>query len=88
MKGVYSNANDLYHTRLQQLLMAGSEYGHVSGGDPECIPLISHDDLVAYHRTCYSPANCRALVYSQQSVDDHLAYFDRVFAGVPETAVL
>ncbi|TDH70445.1 hypothetical protein CCR75_007687 [Bremia lactucae] len=77
MKGVLSDSNNLFSTRLQQELMRGTIYEHVSGGDPEMIPLLTYEDLRTFHTNNYHPSNCCFFSYGDLPLTDHLAYLDQ-----------
>ena len=57
MKGAISSPTSVAYNALGRALMRGSIYAHESGGDPLAIPDLRHEDLVAFHRRCYTPAN-------------------------------
>lgn len=57
MKGAISSPTSVAYNALGRTLMRGSIYAHESGGDPLAIPDLSYEDLVAFHRRCYTPAN-------------------------------
>ncbi|CAI5712905.1 unnamed protein product [Peronospora destructor] len=76
MKGVFSDSNNLFGTRLQQELMQGTIYEHVSGGDPKHIPSLTYEDLRAFHTKNYHPSNCCFYSYGDLLLTDHLAYLD------------
>ncbi|KAJ1883128.1 Mitochondrial presequence protease [Coemansia sp. RSA 1722] len=63
MKGAFSDAGSLYATRAEQQLFPGTTYQYVSGGDPEFIPDLTHEQLVAFHRERYHPSNARVYTY-------------------------
>ncbi|KAI9905741.1 hypothetical protein PsorP6_013703 [Peronosclerospora sorghi] len=50
MKGVLSDSNNLFGTRLQQELMRGTVYAQVSGGDLRRIPSLTYEELCAFHK--------------------------------------
>ncbi|KAE9030259.1 Presequence protease [Phytophthora rubi] len=77
MKGVLSDSNNLFGTRLQQELMRGTIYEHVSGGDPKDIPSLTYENLRAFHAKNYHPSNCCFYSYGDLPLTDHLAYLDQ-----------
>ncbi|KAL4157450.1 hypothetical protein PRNP1_006473 [Phytophthora ramorum] len=77
MKGVLSDSNNLFGTRMQQELMRGTIYEHVSGGDPKDIPSLTYEDLRAFHAKNYHPSNCCFYSYGDMPLTDHLAYLDQ-----------
>ncbi|GLE04707.1 hypothetical protein PINS_up013686 [Pythium insidiosum] len=76
MKGVMSDANNLFATKVQQALMEGTIYGHVSGGDPAAIPDLTYEELKAFHAKHYHPSNACFFSYGDMSLTDHLQYLD------------
>lgn len=76
MKGVLSDSDNLFGTRLQQALLAGTTYGHVSGGDPQHIPELSYRELRAFHKRHYHPSNCCFYSYGDLPLGDHLQYLN------------
>uniref|UniRef100_A0AAV1TQH3 Peptidase M16C associated domain-containing protein n=1 Tax=Peronospora matthiolae TaxID=2874970 RepID=A0AAV1TQH3_9STRA len=77
MKGVFSDSNNLFGTRLQQELMRGTIYEHVSGGDPKHIPSLTYENLCAFHQKHHHPSNCCFYTYGDLPLTDHLAYLDQ-----------
>ncbi|KAG6973549.1 hypothetical protein JG688_00003476 [Phytophthora aleatoria] len=77
MKGVLSDSNNLFGTRLQQELMRSTIYEHVSGGDPKDITSLTYEDLRAFHTKNYHPSNCCFFSYGDMPLTDHLAYLDQ-----------
>ncbi|KAI9918054.1 hypothetical protein PsorP6_012521 [Peronosclerospora sorghi] len=70
MKGVLSDSNNLFDTRLQQ-------HATLSGGDPRHIPSLTYEELCAFHKEKYHPSNC--CFYSRTATchsPDHLAYLN------------
>ncbi|RHY40459.1 hypothetical protein DYB38_002904, partial [Aphanomyces astaci] len=73
MKGVLSDSQTLFSTRLQTELMHGSIYEHVSGGDPSTdLTTLTHDELVEFHRSKYHPSNCLFYSYGNFPLESHL----------------
>ncbi|KAJ2787294.1 Mitochondrial presequence protease [Coemansia interrupta] len=80
MKGAFSDPAALYATRAEQHLFAGSTYQHVSGGDPAYIPDLTHEQLVAFHRSRYHPSNARIYSYGSLPLEPQLARVSRVLS--------
>ena len=57
MKGAFASPNSAISSQISRHLKAGSCYANESGGDPIHILDLTHDQLQAFHRRCYSPAN-------------------------------
>ena len=69
---------------LQSSLKPGTTYAHESGGDPLRIPDLSHEELVAFHRTHYHPS--RATFWSCGNIDPALIQAriqDSVISKIP-----
>ncbi|ETV91146.1 hypothetical protein, variant [Aphanomyces invadans] len=78
MKGVMSDSQNLFSTRLQQDLMQGTIYQHLSGGDPSTdLTSLTYDELVAFHRSKYHPSNCLFYSYGNFALEDHLETIDK-----------
>ncbi|KAJ3410731.1 Presequence protease, mitochondrial [Chytridiales sp. JEL 0842] len=81
MKGVFSDVNNIFLTRLQQAMYPKTTYSHVSGGDPEAITDLTHEQLVEFHRTCYHPSNARFFTYGTFPLSEHLKKIDERISG-------
>lgn len=55
---------------LQSALKPGTTYAFESGGDPLSIPQLSHEELIAFHKTHYHPS--RATFWSFGDIDPAL----------------
>lgn len=78
MKGVYSAPENYVLRNLYRFLMPDTPYGVDSGGDPACIPDLTYEDFVAFHRKFYSPSNARFLLYGDISLEENLAFLQGV----------
>ncbi|DBA05101.1 TPA: hypothetical protein N0F65_000789 [Lagenidium giganteum] len=76
MKGVMSDAGNVFATKLQQHLLDGTIYGHVSGGDPAVIPELTYEQLRAFHAKYYHPSNSCFYSYGDLPLTSHLQYLD------------
>ena len=77
MKGALSSPDMLFYTRAhQQVFTPPSPYTHVSGGDPQVIPQLTHAQLCQYHRQHYRPENAWILTYGDLPLQGHLAKID------------
>ncbi|TPX62967.1 hypothetical protein PhCBS80983_g00118 [Powellomyces hirtus] len=92
MKGALSDLSSLFYIRSQQHLYPGGTYSHVSGGDPESITNLTHQQLLAFHAHHYHPSNARFYTYGNFPIEEHLkAINERIskFSPIelkPETA--
>ncbi|KAJ3213672.1 Presequence protease, mitochondrial [Dinochytrium kinnereticum] len=76
MKGVFSDVNNIFLTRLQQVFYPGTTYSHVSGGHPDAITDLTHDQLVEFHRRHYHPSNSKFFTYGNFPLTEHLRKID------------
>ncbi len=73
MKGAYSDPiRAIFHHTFSGL-MPESTYAHESGGDPACIPDLSYEDFVAFHRKHYHPSNGMLFFYGDAELEEELA---------------
>ena len=93
MKGAMSSPREVLGRTLLSLLFPSTPYRHNSGGDPEVIPQLTHQQLKAFHHRYYHPSNAFFYTYGNLPLKEHLhfihhtilKYFDRID---PETGVL
>ncbi|KAI8824441.1 peptidase M16C associated-domain-containing protein [Fimicolochytrium jonesii] len=76
MKGALSDLGNLFHTRSQQHLYPNSTYGYNSGGDPDSITNLTHEQLLAFHANHYHPSNARFFTYGSFPLHEHLKAID------------
>jgi Zn-dependent M16 (insulinase) family peptidase len=57
MKGAMSSASSILWQTLTKYVFPTSTYHHNSGGDPECIPDLSYEQLQQFYKTHYHPSN-------------------------------
>ena len=50
-----------------------------SGGDPACIPDLSYEEFLDFHRTYYHPANSYIYIYGNVDMQERLEYLDREY---------
>ncbi|KAJ2793670.1 Mitochondrial presequence protease, partial [Coemansia helicoidea] len=81
MKGAFSDAGSLFATRAEQQMFPGTTYQNVSGGDPQFIPDLTHEQLVAFHAARYHPSNARIYSYGNLPLAPQLERVDRAIAG-------
>jgi Zn-dependent M16 (insulinase) family peptidase len=79
MKGAYS-ALDTYAGHWSvKAIMPGTPYAFESGGDPEAIPELTWEGLKDFHKTRYSPANCRVFLAGNIPTEKQLAFLNEQF---------
>ena len=75
MKGAMSSPTDQLWHGISKHLFEESTYHHNSGGDPEKIIDLTHEDLVAFHQKHYHPSNATFFTFGNVVIDeihDHL----------------
>src|SRR6478609_5688884 len=63
MKGAMSSATSTLWQTLTKYVFPNSTYHFNSGGDPECIPDLSYEQLKAFYQTHYHPSNAIFMTY-------------------------
>ena len=74
MKGQMSDASYLYYIRFQDLIFPDI---HNSGGDPQKMTDLRHEDLKDFHAQHYHPSNAKLFTYGDMPLADHLAEINR-----------
>ncbi|MBM3318252.1 MAG: insulinase family protein, partial [Candidatus Eisenbacteria bacterium] len=85
MKGAYSTPERVSYSKTFQGLFPDTPYGFESGGLPERIPDLTHEQFCEFHRRYYSPSNAWFFFYGNLPPQRHLEFlagqlegFDRV----------
>ena len=55
MKGVFSSSDDVLEREVMNSLFPDTTYGCESGGDPACIPDLTYEGFLNFHRAYYHP---------------------------------
>jgi Zn-dependent M16 (insulinase) family peptidase len=85
MKGAYSSLDTYAALWSVKSLFPGAVYAYDSGGDPECIPALSWEDLRNFHSRRYSPANCRIFLAGNIPTEEQFDFInERFLAGLPQ----
>ena len=79
MKGNYSSFDSVASDFCNLGLLSGSVYEKDFGGDPLEIPLLSHEELLAFHRKWYRPDNCFIFLYGNIPTQEQLDFIDSNF---------
>ncbi len=76
MKGAMSSVpSQLWHT-LCKYLYPTSTYHYNSGGEPDCIPDLTYEQLKQFYRTHYHPSNAIFMTYGDIPAAEHQAVFE------------
>ncbi|MDR2539851.1 MAG: insulinase family protein [Chlamydiales bacterium] len=74
MKGSLSSIDTrMWHAMMAQLL-PDLPYAFNSGGDPEEIPTLTYEQLIAFHSLYYQPARCLFFFYGNFPLQKHLDF--------------
>jgi len=74
MKGAFSNPESRLSRMITRALFPDTVYGRESGGDPECIPELTHPGLLQFHRTHYHPSNAYFVLYGDIPPQEFLVF--------------
>ena len=76
MKGAMSSVSSVLWDRLCFELFPTNTYHHNSGGDPEAIPDLSYDELMAFYKGHYHPSNAILLTFGNLPGSQHHDAFE------------
>ena len=79
MKGAYSSLDTYAGHWSVKAIMPGTPYDYDSGGDPQEIPQLTWEGLKEFHRTRYSPANCRIFLAGNIPTEKQLFFLNEQF---------
>ncbi|MDR0324150.1 MAG: insulinase family protein [Treponema sp.] len=79
MKGAYSSLDTYAGHWSVKSVLPGTPYDFESGGDPLHIPELSWEDLKEFHRSRYSPANCRIFLAGNIPTEKQLSFLNEQF---------
>lgn len=72
MKGVFSDPNQYYGMKVQNMLFPTNTYSCNFGGDPLVIPSLTWDELKQFHARHYHPSNSRFITYGDLPLELNL----------------
>ena len=79
MKGAFSSADDVLEREIMNQLFPDTPYGVESGGDPACIPDLTYQAFLDFHRTWYHPSNSFIYLYGNMDFEQKLAFLDESY---------
>lgn len=74
MKGAFSSPEDVLYRKIQESLFPDTTYGVESGGDPEFIIDLSHEEFLDFHKKFYHPSNSYIYLYGNGDLDKELKF--------------
>lgn len=79
MKGAFSSADDVLSRQILNSLFPDTCYANESGGDPNCIPDLTYEDYLNFHRRYYHPSNSYIYLYGDMNVAEKLQWLDEAY---------
>ncbi len=76
MKGAMSSPDQVMSRSLLNAIYPDTTYSFNSGGDPEQIPKLTHEQLKAFHKHHYHPSNAFFYTYGNLPLQDHLRFIE------------
>ncbi len=77
MKGNYSSFDGVANDAIDAALFSGSSYEKDSGGDPLEIPYLTLQQVRAFHKKHYCPANCLLFLYGNIATEEQLDFIEK-----------
>ncbi|MBO5198875.1 MAG: insulinase family protein [Lachnospiraceae bacterium] len=79
MKGAFSSAERVVNLATNRALFPDSPYGVESGGDPDCIPDLTYEAYLDFHRRYYHPSNSYIYLYGDMDMKEKLLWLDEAY---------
>ena len=79
MKGAFSSADEVLEREIFNSLFPDTPYGVESGGDPSCIPDLTYEEFLDFHRKYYHPSNSYIYLYGNMNMEEYLAWMDEKY---------
>ena len=79
MKGAFSSPDAISERVTLNALFPDTTYGVESGGDPDCIPDLSYEEFLAFHKKYYHPSNSYIIIYGNCNMEEELAFLDQEY---------
>ena len=79
MKGAFSSPESVLERHTQNLLYPDTCYAWESGGDPACIPDLTYEQFLDFHRRYYHPSNSFIYLYGNMDMAEKLDWLDREY---------
>jgi Zn-dependent M16 (insulinase) family peptidase len=76
MKGAMSSVTSVLWAALSEQLFPTTTYHYNSGGDPECIPDLSYEQLKQFYQSHYHPSNAIFMTFGDISAAEHQGVFE------------
>lgn len=79
MKGAFSSPSDVLSRYCMNSLFPDTAYSVESGGDPACIPDLTYEAFMGFHKKLYHPSNSYIYIYGNCDMEERLEYMDREY---------
>lgn len=79
MKGAFSSPDDVLQREILNSLFPDTSYANESGGAPDCIPDLTYEEFLAFHRRYYHPSNSYIYLYGNMDVAEKLKWMDEAY---------
>lgn len=79
MKGAFSSPDDVLEREIMASLFPDTTYANVSGGDPDCIPELTYERYLDFHRRYYHPCNSYIYLYGDMDIAEKLQWMDEEY---------
>ncbi len=88
MKGAFSSPDGVLEREIINSLFPDTAYGYESGGDPACIPDLTYQDYLDFHKKYYHPSNSYIYLYGDMDLEEKLLWLDKEYlSGYEEISV-
>ena len=77
MKGALSSPTTRLVEAVNAALFPDTSYGYNSGGDPEKIPNLTYEELIAFHKNYYHPSRCLFFFSGNLPLEKHLEFISK-----------
>lgn len=84
MKGAFSSADEVLEREIFNSLFPDTPYGVESGGDPSCIPELTYEQFLEFHRKYYHPSNSYIYLYGDMDMEKYLNWMDEKYLSAFE----
>ncbi len=79
MKGAFSSPDSVLERYIQKVLFPHTAYANESGGDPICIPDLTYDAFLQFHKKYYHPSNSYVYLYGNMDMEEKLNWIDQEY---------
>ncbi len=85
MKGAFSSPEGVLDRVILNSLFPDTCYANESGGDPECIPNLTYEQFLDFHKKYYHPSNSYIYLYGDMDFVEKLQWLDEMYLSAFDT---